>query len=212
MSVTAPTSTNNISPTISNSTNNFTVSGTASDASGLRSVTVNGVNATFSGNAWNKAITVSGTSTTNVIVVATDNAGHTSTITRYVRGAYDVFKVVKETLGQESGEIVDWHSGLYSVIDDTITCYTDSDRIICNRSGKLYIYLSCRNSTGASLQSNCSLYKNGQKVGGVTLETNSTNTYTVTINVNKGDYLQIKNDGGNGYTYVCAGAYFRWVG
>ena len=209
--VTAPAGVSAATASVSNSVNSYTVRGTVSDGSGIRSITVNRAAASLSNNSWNTEIVVSSTSVTTVTVVATDNAGRTTTITRYVRGAYDAFKVLQETMGQESGEAVNWHPGTYSVADNTMTCNADWNRIVCNRAGKLHIYLPCRNSTGAGYQSNCSLYKNGGRVGGVTITANSSNIYSVTIDVNNGDFLQVRNDGGNGYMYVRAGAYLRWV-
>ena len=59
------------------------VTGTASDASGIRSVTVNGVGATLSGTNWSEAITLSlGTNT--ITVIATDNSANMNTATQVV--------------------------------------------------------------------------------------------------------------------------------
>lgn len=88
LSVTAPTGTSSGAPTYvqSDGAASYTVSGTVSDASGLRSVTVNGQAATISGNSWSRSLTGLATNTTHTItVVATDNAGRTTTVTRYLR-------------------------------------------------------------------------------------------------------------------------------
>ena len=88
LSVTAPTGTSSGAPTYvqSDGAASYTVSGTVSDASGLRSVTVNGQAATISGNSWSRTLTGLATNTTHTItVVATDNAGRTTTVTRYLR-------------------------------------------------------------------------------------------------------------------------------
>ena len=88
LSVTAPTGTSSGAPTYvqSDGAASYTVRGTVSDASGLRSVTVNGQAATISGNSWSRSLTGLATNTTHTItVVATDNAGRTTTVTRYLR-------------------------------------------------------------------------------------------------------------------------------
>lgn len=85
LTVANPSSTSSSSPTKATSAS-YTVSGTASDAtSKLKSVTVNGSAATISGSNWSKTITLTNGATTQVKVVATDNAGKTTTITRYVK-------------------------------------------------------------------------------------------------------------------------------
>ena len=61
----------------------ITVSGTCSDASGIRSVTVNGSAASVSGGTYSKAVSLSLGSNT-ITVIATDNAGRTSTVSRTV--------------------------------------------------------------------------------------------------------------------------------
>ena len=64
---------------------NVTVSGTASDASGLRSLTVNGVAVSVAANGtWSRTITLGGTGANTITVIVTDNAGRTTTVTRTV--------------------------------------------------------------------------------------------------------------------------------
>ncbi len=84
LSVSAPSGANSSSPTYTTSSS-YTVKGVASDNSGIKSVTVNGGNATISGNSWSRTISLSANTTTTVTVVATDNSGRTTTVTRYVR-------------------------------------------------------------------------------------------------------------------------------
>lgn len=79
LSVTSPT--NNLAT----ASNTVTVSGTASDSqSGLKSVTVNGTTVTVSSSgSFSKSVSLSAGSNT-ITVVATDNAGRTTTISRTV--------------------------------------------------------------------------------------------------------------------------------
>src|SRR5206468_3999391 len=85
---TPPTS--NITSPVSNqvfTSANITVSGTASDASGILSVTVNGSAATGSSN-WSRTITLSRGS--NIItVIATDNSANRNTATKTVTVIYN---------------------------------------------------------------------------------------------------------------------------
>lgn len=69
----------------------ITVSGTVSDASGIRSVTVNGTAATIntSTGAWSCSITPSTPGTIALTVIATDNVGRTTTVTRTVNYIYN---------------------------------------------------------------------------------------------------------------------------
>ncbi len=84
LAVTAPAGTASGSPTYTTGAS-YTVSGTVSDASGIRSVTVNGSAASVSSGKWSKTLSLTANTTTTVTVVATDNAGRTTTVTRYVR-------------------------------------------------------------------------------------------------------------------------------
>ena len=90
LSVSAPSGTSSGSPTYSVGTS-YTVSGTVSDASGIKSVTVNGSAASISGSSFSKALTLS-VGLNTITIVATDNAGRTTTATRYVE-AIDSSKV-----------------------------------------------------------------------------------------------------------------------
>ena len=86
LTVTAPASATSSAPTIAVA-GTYTVSGTVSDTeSGVASVKVNGNNATISGTNWSYSLTISTAVTSTITVVATDNAGNSSTITRYVAG------------------------------------------------------------------------------------------------------------------------------
>ena len=86
LTVTAPTGTSSSSPTYvqSDSAYSYTVSGTVSDASGIKSITVNGQEATISGNSWSKTLSLATNTTHTITVVATDNAGRTTTVNRYL--------------------------------------------------------------------------------------------------------------------------------
>lgn len=86
LTVVNPASSSSANPTTTVSTS-YTVSGTVSDAeSGLARVTVNGNLATVNGNNFSYVLTgISGTNVIPVTIVATDNVGHTTTVTRYLR-------------------------------------------------------------------------------------------------------------------------------
>ncbi len=78
-----PSSTNPSSPTAS-STASYTVSGSIGEGSEITSVTVNGHEATLTGNDWSYDLTLNANVTTTVTIIATDNLGNTITVTRYV--------------------------------------------------------------------------------------------------------------------------------
>ena len=88
LTISAPTGTSSSSPTYvqSDGTYNYTVSGSASDISGIKSLTVNG-NAVSVGSdgKWSKALSLATNTTHTITVVATDNADRKTTVTRYVR-------------------------------------------------------------------------------------------------------------------------------
>ena len=87
LSVSAPTGTSTSSPTIitSNSAYSYTVSGSVSDGTGIKSVTVNGSAATISGNNWSAKLSFATGTTHTVTVIATDKAGRTATVKRYLK-------------------------------------------------------------------------------------------------------------------------------
>ena len=87
LTVSAPAGTSSTNPTYyqSDSTVSYTVSGTVSDASGIKSVTINGSVANISGNNWSKSLSLATNTTHTITVIATDNADRTTTITRYIR-------------------------------------------------------------------------------------------------------------------------------
>ena len=97
LTVSAPTGTGSSSPTYTTSSS-YTVSGTVSDASGIKSVTVNGSAASISGSNWSKSLSLASGTVTTVTVVATDNAGRTSTVTRYVKYEADITVSYSDTL------------------------------------------------------------------------------------------------------------------
>jgi len=66
---------------------NFTVSGTASDASGVLQVTVNGQLATLNGNNWSLGITLA-LETNTLTVVATDSSANRNSTTQIVHAIY----------------------------------------------------------------------------------------------------------------------------
>lgn len=119
LSVTSPT--NNLAT----ASNTVTVSGTASDTVGLKSVTVNGTTVTVSSSgSFSKSVSLSAGSNT-ITVVATDNAGRTTVITRTV--IYDTVApsltvtspkngtITKEDQILVSGTASDSQSGIKSV-------------------------------------------------------------------------------------------------
>ena len=88
LTVTTPTGTSSSSPTYVKASS-YTVSGTATDSYGIESVTVNGTKVTLGANgAFSTNITLTEGVVTTVTVIATDKAGKTTTVTRYV--SYDI--------------------------------------------------------------------------------------------------------------------------
>ena len=88
LAVSAPSGTSAAAPAYvqSDAAMNYTVSGTVSDASGIKSVTVNGYAATVAANgAWSRVLSLATNTTHTIQVVATDNAGRTTTVNRYLR-------------------------------------------------------------------------------------------------------------------------------
>lgn len=87
LAVSAPAGTSAGAPTYyqSDTAVSYTVSGTVSDATGIRSVTVNGAAASVSGSSWSKALSLATNTTHMITVVATDGAGRTSMVVRYLR-------------------------------------------------------------------------------------------------------------------------------
>ena len=88
LTVTTPTGTSSSSPTYVKASA-YTVSGTASDTYGIDSVTVNGTAVTVAADGtWSKSLTLTEGVVTTVKVIATDKAGKSTTVTRYV--SYDI--------------------------------------------------------------------------------------------------------------------------
>jgi len=85
--VTTPSGASTASPTYyqSDSTITYSVSGTVSDPSGVRSVTVNGVNASISGNTYRANLSLSANALHTIRVVATDQLGNPTTVTKYIK-------------------------------------------------------------------------------------------------------------------------------
>jgi len=69
-----------------------TVTGTASDASGIARVTVNGVGATLSGANWSEAISLS-LGTNIITVIATDNSANQNTATQMVHAIFSTVMI-----------------------------------------------------------------------------------------------------------------------
>lgn len=124
ISVSAPTGTSASAPTYTESTS-YTVRGTASDGSGIASVTVNGQAATVSGDSWSRSITLTAGQATSVTIVATDRAGRTSTTVRYVYAyaVQDITSLFTRTHGFVTGQT--WGtSGSVNIGARTITMTT----------------------------------------------------------------------------------------
>ena len=205
LTVAAPASGDASNPSMYAQTS-LTVSGTVSDASGIRSVTVNGQTATISGNNWSAVVSLDPTVVTAVTVVATDNAGRTTTIVRYAQAYLIYFHSAGEKLEQ----------GSYFVFDTECTKIGNSISINGtdlrpNRAGRIRIYIMAQNQTGASMNSSVRVYHNYANVGGVTIQPNSTASFTLDRTVAVQDRLQFKQDGGNGYAWILPGSYIRWL-
>ena len=87
LSVGAPAGTSASNPTLLTSTTNvsYEVTGTVVDyGSGINSVSVNGQPATISGTNWSCTLTLATNTNHTIKVVATDKAGFTTTVTRYL--------------------------------------------------------------------------------------------------------------------------------
>ncbi len=95
----------------------YTVNGTVKDTeSGVESVTVNGKAATVNGNNYSCTLTgISATAVTPIKVIATDVAGNTSTVTKYLR--YDN---EKPTISINAPGIYDAASGSYFTFSDSV--------------------------------------------------------------------------------------------
>ena len=87
VTVTQPTGTTSSSPTYyqSDSTISYTVSGTATDNSGIAKVMVNNSVGTISGSNWSCALSLATNTTHTITISITDNAGNIETVTRYIR-------------------------------------------------------------------------------------------------------------------------------
>ena len=190
----------------------YTVSGTVSDGSGIKSVTVNGYAASISGNTWSRAISLNTATVTTVTVVAADKAGRTTTITRFLQQAYTVFSVTANTNEYEQWVDFVWYSGRFSIANNTLTCPAGGTNITVNRTGTLYVYITARNRTGASLNGSVSLYKNNTLIIRKVIEKHATDSLIHTIAVSQGDVLRFRQDGGNAGITILAGSYLRWVG
>lgn len=87
LNVGAPAGTSASNPTLLTSTTNvnYQVTGTVNDyGSGVSSVTVNGQPATISGTNWSCTLTLATNTNHTIKVTATDKAGYSTTVTRYL--------------------------------------------------------------------------------------------------------------------------------
>ena len=106
--VNTPASTSGSDPTIVDS-DVYIVSGTVSDASGVRSVTVDGASATLnSDGTFSKSINLEVDAIKEIIIVATDNYGRTTTEKRYVMFEEPIIYLFKEGEGFVAGEVVSY--------------------------------------------------------------------------------------------------------
>ena len=101
LTITAPTGMSAAAPTYvqSDTAVSYTVTGTVTDAeSGVKSVTVNDVPAEVAADgSWSATLTELATNTTHkIIVVATDNAGNTNVVARYLRVAANEAQIMSE--------------------------------------------------------------------------------------------------------------------
>lgn len=107
LTVSAPTGTTSSSPTSTNSAS-YTVTGTVSDANGIKSLTVNGTAVTVSNGSFSQSITLTANTVTTVTVVATDNYGRTTTVTRYVIYNSGPFYLFKTGQGFVEGQVISY--------------------------------------------------------------------------------------------------------
>ena len=120
LTVKAPTGTSSSSPTYTTKTS-YTVSGTFTTEGTVTSVTVNGKEATISGNSFSyKLSRITANKATKITVIATDNYGNTTTVVRYlyrradytdssfgvsvsVEGSYSSYDLIKRANGSIMG-------------------------------------------------------------------------------------------------------------
>ena len=101
LAVTNPSST----ATVYTENTSYAVSGTASDATGIARVTVNGYTASISGGSWSATIPLTAGTTNTITIVATDGAGRTSTAYRYIYAyaVQDITSVLNRSTGYGTG-------------------------------------------------------------------------------------------------------------
>ena len=101
LAVTNPSST----ATVYTENTSYTVSGTASDATGIARVTVNGYTASLSGSGWSATIPLTAGTTNTITIVATDGVGRTSTAYRYIYAyaVQDVTSALNRSTGYWTG-------------------------------------------------------------------------------------------------------------
>ena len=180
LTITAPTATTSGSPTYTTSSN-YTVSGTASDDSGISSVTVNGTAAELNGNNWSLVISLNGDTTTTLTIVATDGAGNKSTATRYVR--YDANSPVL-TVNAPTGT----SSSSPTVISSDVTKSYTVSGTVSDASGIKSVTVNGSAATISGSNWNCTLYFSAGTTHTITIVATDITGRTTTVT----RYLQIK--------------------
>lgn len=101
LAVTNPSST----ATVYTENTSYAVSGTASDATGIARVTVNGYTASMSSGSWSATIPLTAGTTNTITIVATDGVGRTSTAYRYIYAyaVQDITSVLNRSTGYGTG-------------------------------------------------------------------------------------------------------------
>lgn len=134
LTVSTPASGNSSAPTLTKSAT-YAVTGTASDVSGLRSLTVNDVAISAdANNNYSTDITLSKNTTTAVQVVATDkSAGRQTTITKYVR--YNDTETQQTMAGVYTGHNNSWSAKATNeaTVYDSVegTTWSDNNHQVC---------------------------------------------------------------------------------
>ncbi|MCI8400946.1 MAG: hypothetical protein HFI38_02430 [Lachnospiraceae bacterium] len=208
LAVSAPAGTSAGAPTYyqSDAAVSYTVSGTASDATGIRSVTVNGAAASVSGSSWSKALSLATNTTHTITVVATDGAGRTSTVVRYLRveAWYQYAARVAGTTVQASLDATLKNSAVCNAIAGYATAY---DIMKSHYSSSMASYIGSYYSAGLNLLNyRCHLktylFKDGADTGAV--------SYSIsTIGSENGNWVARRENNAYLYVYVSAGMYLK---
>ena len=212
ITVTAPTGTSSANPTYyqSDSTVNYTVSGTATDNSGIAKVIVNGNGATLSGNNWSCIVSLSTNTTHTITIIVTDGAGNTETVTRYVRieAYYQQAARISGASPQTSLANTLTNSSICNLIANNGTAYG----IMKNKySNDMESYIDSNFNDGLNLLNyNCRLnfyiYKTGNQCstfsGGWTYSTSgtvNTQTFEPEYDISNSSYMRVKAQSGGNY-------------